>query len=234
MILTGEREGQAKGDAGGDARGRCARCRRAVRRVSLRGGTAGVRSGIISLMADRAPFVYMDNAATSWPKAPGVAEAVARSLAEPLGSPAGGRTRGRFPPTGWSSRRVARPPSCSVSRTRPGLIFTPGTTASLNLVLRGTLRPGALVALSAMEHNAVMRPLRALHKELGLRTRIFKDNGSFPGGAQGETGSPRLHFRQQRDGRELPICADGAGRPAHVSRHAGRNRCGAKRRGSPR
>ncbi|MGO9412699.1 MAG: aminotransferase class V-fold PLP-dependent enzyme [Spirochaetia bacterium] len=130
-------------------------------------------------MADRAPFVYMDNAATSWPKAPGVAEAVARSLTEPLGSPGRGTHAGAVSADRlvFEARSAAAELFCFADPAR--LIFTPGTTASLNLVLRGTLRPGALVALSAMEHNAVMRPLRALHKELGLRARIFKDNGSF-------------------------------------------------------
>ncbi len=59
------------------------------------------------------------------------------------------------------------------------LIFTPGTTASINLVLRGTLRRGAMVAVSAMEHNAVMRPVRALERQLGLSVRVFRDNGEF-------------------------------------------------------
>jgi len=41
-------------------------------------------------------------------------------------------------------------------------IFTPGATWGLNLVLKGFLNPGDHVLVSAMEHNAVMRPLNSL------------------------------------------------------------------------
>ena len=124
-------------------------------------------------MAGGAPLIYMDNAATSWPKAPGVAEAVARSLSEPFGSPG----RGTHPAAVSAERLVfeARTAAAALFQfPEPArLIFTPGTTSSINMVLRGTLRPGALVAVSGMEHNAVMRPLRVLEKELRLTVRVF-------------------------------------------------------------
>lgn len=124
-------------------------------------------------MTTRPPLVYMDNAATSWPKAPGVPEAVARSLQEPLGSPG----RGTHAAASSADRLVyeARTATAGLFNFRDSerLIFTPGTTASLNLLLRGTLHPGDSVAVSGMEHNAVMRPLRALEKELPCSVRIF-------------------------------------------------------------
>ena len=48
------------------------------------------------------------------------------------------------------------------------LIFTRGATESLNLVLKGFLRPGDRVAVSPLEHNAVMRPLARLQRERGV------------------------------------------------------------------
>jgi selenocysteine lyase/cysteine desulfurase len=169
MILTGEREGQAKGKDGKGSAGW----------LSLREETARVRTGIISLVRDRASFVYMDNAATSWPKAPGVAEAVARSLVEPFGSPG----RGTHAMVVSADRLVFEARSAAAELfgfAEPSrLIFTPGTTASINLVLRGTLHRGAVVALSDMEHNAVMRPARTLEKELGLVVRVFTDKNAF-------------------------------------------------------
>ena len=42
------------------------------------------------------------------------------------------------------------------------MVFTPNLTTSLNLLLKGFLRPGDHVLVSSMEHNAVMRPLRHL------------------------------------------------------------------------
>ncbi len=198
MILTGEREGQAK----------------AQRRTGA--ATAGDGQGPIwyyfSHGGTGAPFIYMDNAATSWPKAPGVAEAVARSLDRAVWKPGpGDARRGRFRRQaglrGADRGRRALP----VSRTPRGSIFTPGTTASLNLVLRGTLRPGALVALSA--HGAQRRHAAPARPGQGARAavRVFRDNGAFRRIAEGEAGPPRLHFRQQRDGRGLPFCRDGAG-----------------------
>jgi len=42
------------------------------------------------------------------------------------------------------------------------LVFTPGCTFALNLVLKGTLRRGDRVVVSTLEHNAVARPLHVL------------------------------------------------------------------------
>lgn len=42
------------------------------------------------------------------------------------------------------------------------VILTPGCTYSLNFVLKGLLRPGDRVAVSGLEHNAVLRPLRQM------------------------------------------------------------------------
>jgi selenocysteine lyase/cysteine desulfurase len=43
--------------------------------------------------------------------------------------------------------------------------FTANVTESLNIVLKGFLKPGMRAATSSMEHNAVMRPLRRLESE---------------------------------------------------------------------
>ncbi len=126
-------------------------------------------------------FTYLDNAATSWPKAPGVAQAVARSLEEPFGSPGRGAHAGAA-----SADRLVFHARTAAARLlhftdSSRLVFTPGTTASLNMVLRGTLAPGMSVAVSAIEHNAVMRPLRALERTLGLRVLVFSaDSHGMP------------------------------------------------------
>ena len=44
------------------------------------------------------------------------------------------------------------------------VIFTPGITWSLNMFLKGFLKPGDHVLTTSMEHNAVMRPLTQLRK----------------------------------------------------------------------
>jgi cysteine desulfurase / selenocysteine lyase len=118
-------------------------------------------------------FIYMDNATTSFPKAPGVPEAVAESLREPFGNPGRGTHIGAL-----SADRLvyeARTATAALfgfsDSTR--LIFTPGTTESLNLILRGVLQAGDSIAVSSVEHNAVMRPLRAMEKDQKCKVRVF-------------------------------------------------------------
>ena len=118
-------------------------------------------------------MIYLDNAATSHPKAPGVAAAVARCLEEGACSPG----RGSHLLALAASRLLfeARE-ACAGFLGAPHserLIFTPNATAALNLVLLGSVPPRGLVALSSLEHNAVMRPLRHLEASQGVRLRVI-------------------------------------------------------------
>lgn len=105
---------------------------------------------------------YFDNAATSFPKAPGVAEAMTDYLTRVGCNVGRGDYQGAYAAAGRVlevrealCRRFGGPDPRNV-------IFTPGCTYALNLVLKGLLRPGDRAALSPMEHNAVLRPLRQL------------------------------------------------------------------------
>jgi len=107
-------------------------------------------------------MIYLDNAATSWPKPPAVAAAMVRFMDEIGANP------------GRSGHRRSVEAGRVIYRTREALakhfgladplriILTPNVTYALNLVLRGLLKSGDHVVTSSMEHNAVMRPLRAL------------------------------------------------------------------------
>ncbi len=123
-------------------------------------------------MGARPPSVYLDNASTSWPKAPGVAEAAASSLRDG-GSPG----RGSHASALSADRLVyaARKETAALFGFAESsrVIFTPGTTESLNLAIRGTLGPSQAALVSGMEHNAVMRPLRAMQRELGVTVSEF-------------------------------------------------------------
>ena len=106
--------------------------------------------------------VYLDNAATSFPKAPGVGEAMCRYV-ERLGRNVG---RGSYAPAMEAAAgvlAVREKLAALVGAPDPrNIIFTPGATWGLNLLLRGLLRPGDRVITSPMEHNAVLRPLEQL------------------------------------------------------------------------
>jgi cysteine desulfurase family protein len=113
-------------------------------------------------MSDSRPVRYFDHAATSWPKPPEVIEAVKHALTEAGGNPG----RGAHPLALAAARTIAASRGSLASLLgvpdERDLAFTSGCTHALNLVLKGTLRPGDRVLVSAVEHNAVVRPLMML------------------------------------------------------------------------
>ena len=106
--------------------------------------------------------VYLDNAATSFPKPPAVGARM-REYVDEVGASV---NRGSY--------EAAQQAELVTLRLRQRLcalfgfadpshvILTPGNTWGLNMLLLGALRPGDHVLVSAMEHNAVMRPLTQL------------------------------------------------------------------------
>lgn len=120
--------------------------------------------------------VYLDNAATSFPKPESVYDAVNHYFRYCGGSP------------GRGSHRKARQGEAVVMETRNALaqlfhiqdptrvILTSNSTESLNLVLRGVLRPHDHVVISDLEHNAVVRPLWKLRESLGIRVSIVESD----------------------------------------------------------
>ena len=106
-------------------------------------------------------MIYLDNAATSWPKPPGVVEAMARFLEQVGANP--GRSGHRLSVEAGRIVYEARELVATLFNVSDPLrvVFGANATEALNLAL-GYLRPGDHVVTSSMEHNSVMRPLRAL------------------------------------------------------------------------
>lgn len=109
--------------------------------------------------------VYLDNAATSFPKPEKVYQAVIHAMREVGASPGrGGHHRsleaGRI--MFMAREAVARLFSIPDSSR---IIFTHNATGALNLALHGTLKPGDHVITTSMEHNSLLRPLHALGRE---------------------------------------------------------------------
>lgn len=122
-------------------------------------------------MADTLPTIYLDHGATSWPKPPEVITAVTEALTIHGGNPGRGAYRmamGTSRLIHTSRREIAG--FLGVSDAHD-LLFSPGCTEAMNLVLRGLLRPGDRVVTCSMEHNAVARPLFAL-SQLGVEVVI--------------------------------------------------------------
>ncbi|MCX8006668.1 MAG: aminotransferase class V-fold PLP-dependent enzyme [Coriobacteriia bacterium] len=107
-------------------------------------------------------IIYLDHAATSWPKPPEVFAAVKRAL-----GPAGGNPhRSAHRLALEAARLVLEARSAVASFLGAGdardLLFVPGCTFGLNMALKGLLGAGDRVVISSVEHNAVMRPLAVL------------------------------------------------------------------------
>jgi selenocysteine lyase/cysteine desulfurase len=109
--------------------------------------------------------VYLNNAASGFPRAPGVVEAVRQSLLEPL------RSHGRGTGSGADLQEECRALLAQLLDVPDPsrIVLTVSATQGLNLALLGLDLPrGARVVTSVMEHNSVNRPLTRLERERGV------------------------------------------------------------------
>ena len=161
-------------------------------------------------------MIYLDNAATSYPKPKEVGRAMLHFLENVGANP------------GRSGHRLSIEAGRMLYQTRESLaevfnvddplriIFTLNVTEALNLTLKGLLQPGDQVITSSMEHNSVMRPLRELEKR-GVEVKVV------PCSPQGELDSVDIKMSIKKNtklivlnhgsnviGSILPISAVGA------------------------
>lgn len=123
--------------------------------------------------------IYLDNGATSFPKPKEVADAVYKYMTccgtniNRGGYQEAYDLEGTVFETREMLTEMFDGPDCK------NVVFTKNVTESLNIVLKGFLKPGDHVLCSSMEHNAVMRPLVQLEKKGVEFSRI-------PGNEKGE------------------------------------------------
>ncbi len=120
-------------------------------------------------------MIYLDYAATSFPKAPGVGDAMKMFMETSAGNP------------GRSGHNLSIAASKLLYDVREALsylfnlsnvekvILTYNATYALNISFNMLLKPGDTVVTSSMEHNAVMRPLRALEQK-GINLDVVPNN----------------------------------------------------------
>lgn len=118
-------------------------------------------------------MIYLDNAATSFPKPTGMLRVMYECMRDYCGNP------------GRSGHSMSMKTGEEVYKARNGLaelfhikdssqvIFTCNTTESLNLGIKGVLEYGDHVITTSMEHNSVLRPLKAL-EQMGIETTVIK------------------------------------------------------------
>ena len=119
-------------------------------------------------------MIYLDQAATSYPKPPQVAEAMVEALQSAGNSGRGGHhfslaaSRMAFRArAGLAAFFGAEDPSC--------IAFTANATESLNVALFGVLNPGDHVITTELEHNSVLRPLYILETK-GVEVTVLPAN----------------------------------------------------------
>jgi cysteine desulfurase family protein len=110
-------------------------------------------------------MIYLDNAATSFPKPAGVARAM-NSFMDSVGANPG-RSGHRLSIEAARIVFDAREKAASLFGVSDPLrvVFCSNATEGLNIAIRGIVKPGAHVITTGMEHNSVMRPLRRLEAE---------------------------------------------------------------------
>jgi len=117
-------------------------------------------------------MIYLDNAATSWPKPESVYQTMDEFLRKKAGSPGRGSHSMALAAgeTVEEARRLIARLINAPEKER--VIFTFNCTDALNLGLKGLLRPGDHVITSCIEHNSVARPLRKLERQGVKVTRL--------------------------------------------------------------
>lgn len=144
-------------------------------------------------------MIYLDNAATTWPKPPQVLTALSHSLEEYGANPG----RGGHSFALHTARMVlsARQELANFfNSNRPDRwIYTSGATESANIAVFGLLNPGDHVLISLREHNAVARPLHQLSQQ-GVEI------SSMATGEQGRVDIIQLQQQLRPNTRLLSVC----------------------------
>lgn len=109
-------------------------------------------------------LIYLDNAATTFPKPPSVIRAAHECMEKYCGNPA----RGSNPLAMKSAEAIynCRQALSDMFNCRPeNVILTYNTTYALNMAIKGATKHGGHVLISNMEHNAVLRPVASLQRD---------------------------------------------------------------------
>ena len=105
-------------------------------------------------------MIYLDNAATSFPKPEGVSAAM-KTYVDQVGATINRSVYGSAQEAGMVTLQLRQRLKNLFHFPAPvtHVILTPGATWGLNMAIKGFLKPGDHCIVSSMEHNAVMRPL---------------------------------------------------------------------------
>ena len=117
--------------------------------------------------------IYFDNGSTSYPKAPGVAEAMMQMISQGAFNINRGNYEGAYEVAGMVLETREMLARLFHAENSKQVVFTPGITHSLNYFIKGLLKSGDHVIVTGMEHNGVMRPLTQM-EEVGVTYDVAK------------------------------------------------------------
>ncbi len=117
-------------------------------------------------------MIYLDNAATTFPKPPCLCEEISRCIKKYCGNP------------GRSSHALSIKSAEKIFEARAllaelfgaeaeNVVFTYNTTYALNIAIKGYVEPSSHILISDIEHNAVLRPVHQLHLQQNCTYDIF-------------------------------------------------------------
>jgi cysteine desulfurase family protein len=131
-----------------------------------------------TLQNGQSQLIYLNNAATTWPKPPEVIQEVAECLRQPLHEP--GRTTGNG---SMDYPSAAREALAAFFHAGPPehFVFTQNATDSLNLLIHGFVKKTGMLfhtITTELEHNSVLRPLTTLKQDGAITLSVvpFTDN----------------------------------------------------------
>ena len=122
-------------------------------------------------------MIYLDNAATTFPKPTSVNEEMSKCIQKYCGNP------------GRSAHKLSQKCSEKIFECRSlladmfnadveNVVFTYNTTYSLNIAIKALVKENSHVLISDIEHNSVFRPIYALKKDLNCSYSIFSSHGN--------------------------------------------------------
>jgi len=122
-------------------------------------------------------MIYLDNAATTFPKPPGVCEEICKCISKYCGNP------------GRSSHKLSLKCAEKIYNTRvliadmfsaeaENVCFTYNTTYALNIAVKSFVKDNDHILISDIEHNSVLRPVYNCSKENMCSYTVFDTNGT--------------------------------------------------------
>ncbi len=124
-------------------------------------------------------MIYLDNAATSFPKPRNVIKEVCKCISEYCGNP--GRSSHSLSVKTSEKIYDAREKIASFfGFDKPeNIVFTNNATTALNIAIKTSITPGSHILISDLEHNSVLRPLCKIATEYNIEYDVFDSSGDI-------------------------------------------------------